>query len=318
MTATMTYSDHARLLVSLCTLACLPIDASAQPSREADNPTAAPRLADARKNAITYPPAQPPFHLSTAELAQVDRILQAWELKTTNIQKFTCDFQRFEYQPQWSGNKPHSVSEGVVHFKAPDRAEFHVMRRHDAQGNIESGEHLEHWICDGTRIFEFDSRQKLLREQRLPREWQGKAITNGPLPFLFGAEADKIKARYWVRQIKATRPGEIWLQIYPKTKQDAANYRRVDVMLSWANQDDDFLPNGMRVYRLGNNYENFVFSNRKINERSILLGKWWDRGRYRPRTPSGWKRIVDGSASSDNNSTTTNRIGQPANNKIVR
>jgi len=64
------------------------------------------------------------------------------------------------------------------------------------------------------------------------------------------------------------------------------------VMLAWANKQDDFLPNGMRVDRLGASYENYFFKDREIN-RARLLGGWWERGRYRARVPAGWQRVVD-------------------------
>ena len=313
--ATMTRSGQARLIVLLLSLMSISMDALAQQQREAAGPTEPPRVADSRRNLGPGQPPRAPFVLNAAKQARVDQILKAWEQKTSKIDKFSCDFRRFEYQPQFSGDKPHSMSEGVIHFKAPDRAEFQVKSRRDAGGATEFGEHLEHWICDGTTIYEFDSRQKLLREQRLPLELQGKAITDGPLPFLFGAKVDKIKARYWVREAKALQPGEIWLEIFPKTRQDAANYTQVDVMLAWAMQDDDFLPNGMRIHRLGNKHENFIFTNRKINERGSLLNVLGG-GRYRPRTPSGWKRITDGGPSTDKDLHGSSRIDQqPAANR---
>ena len=35
----------------------------------------------------------------------------------------------------------------------------------------------------------------------MPPELQGKAIVDGPLPFLFGADAQKLKQRYYLRII---------------------------------------------------------------------------------------------------------------------
>lgn len=261
----------------------------------------------------------PPFVLSPTEEARVNNILQNWQARTADIQRFSCQFQRFEYQPQFSTNKnkPHSISEGVIHFRSPDKAEFQVIRR-TTNGQVETGDHIEHWICDGSTIYDYDSRQKLLREQKLPPEWQGKAITNGPLPFLFGANAAKIKARYWVREVDAQRPGEIWLEIHPKTREDASNYRLLLVMLSWQHQQDDFLPNGMRVYRLGNTYENYSFTKRAINARQRLFENWVG-GRFRPSVPPGWKRVVDNNMAGGETATDTNRVARKReNNEEIR
>ena len=42
---------------------------------------------------------------------------------------------------------------------------------------------------------------------------QGKAIVDGPLPFLFGAEAKKLKERYWLKVDSQPKqdPNQIWL-----------------------------------------------------------------------------------------------------------
>ena len=62
-------------------------------------------------------------------------------------------------------------------------------------------ERAEHWICDGKSVFFHDHKTKKLIEYKLPPESQGKAIRNGPLPFLFGAEAARLKQRYYMRVI---------------------------------------------------------------------------------------------------------------------
>ena len=48
-------------------------------------------------------------------------------------------------------------------------------------------------------MFEYRHDQKQLVERPIPPQLQGQAIVDGPLPFLFGAEAAKLKARYWMR-----------------------------------------------------------------------------------------------------------------------
>ena len=74
---------------------------------------------------------------------------------------------------------------------------------------------------------------------------RGKAIADGPFPFLFGAQAAKIRARYWLRVI--TPPdtqGEYWLEAVPKTQVDAANYKKVTIILA----QKDYLPRAIQVY----------------------------------------------------------------------
>ena len=58
----------------------------------------------------------------------------------------------------------------------------------------------EYWVCDGGAIYQFDSRTKTVTETQLPPELRGKAIGEGPLPFMFGAKAATMKQRYWIQR----------------------------------------------------------------------------------------------------------------------
>ena len=110
-------------------------------------------------------------------------------------------------------------------------------------------DHEEHWICDGLAVFELNGKAKQLREERLPPEMQGKGITNGPLPFLFGAKKDQLLEKYWLKEIVPPddRPGEYWIDARPKTREDAANFQRILVILD----EKQFLPIAMQVFPPG-------------------------------------------------------------------
>ena len=87
------------------------------------------------------------------------------------------------------------------------------------------GDTGEHWVCNGTSIYEFRHGDRQLRETKLPPELRGKAISDGPLPFVFGAKADTLKKRYFMRLV--TPPGvtdQIWLESLPRFQADAANF----------------------------------------------------------------------------------------------
>ena len=66
----------------------------------------------------------------------------------------------------------------------------------------------EHWVCDGENVYEYRHDQKQLVVRPIPPAMQGQAIVDGPLPFLFGAEADKLKARYWMRAEQPQNPND--------------------------------------------------------------------------------------------------------------
>lgn len=151
--------------------------------------------------------------------------------------------------------------------------------------------HTEHWVCDGKSIFEFDATQKLLKQRVLPQEMQGNSIVNGPLPFLFGARADEIKERYWVRVVvPPPQPGRFWLEAIPKHKEDAANARRVSIIID----EEEFLPEGLVLDHPGSSRTTFKFANREVNKKELLDKlNIFHREFYEPRTPVGWKKVVD-------------------------
>ena len=110
---------------------------------------------------------------------------------------------------------------------------------------VPRSEGLDYWLCDGKAIYEFNSQKKQLIERRLPPQLQGKAITDGPLPFIFGAKVEQLKRRYWMRDVtpKDEIGKSVWLEAWPKSQQDAANFQRATVILN----DSDFMPLGLQI-----------------------------------------------------------------------
>ena len=200
-------------------------------------PGQGPRVADNRPVQFPRGPKPSFLPLTTEAQQRLDQIMQFWEQRSNQVKTYSCKFYRWEYDSNFGpSNKPRTKSQGEIYYKAPDKGEFkvnsltfHTVAR-DAQGKpipgakpvfVERpGEHGEHWICDGATIYEYDPRAKKLYERKLPPEFQGKAIVDGPLPFLFGAKADGLKQRYWLRELPPQNDGEYWLEAFPKTKKD--------------------------------------------------------------------------------------------------
>ncbi len=65
--------------------------------------------------------------------------------------------------------------------------------------NMQKVDPTEYWTCNGKSIFQVDAKKKQIIEQPIPAELQGKSITDGPLPFVFGAKADTLRKRYFMR-----------------------------------------------------------------------------------------------------------------------
>jgi hypothetical protein len=152
------------------------------------------------------PPA--PFQLTETQQELLDQILLKWEKQSDKVKTFRCSFTRWEYDKAFGNPNDafkKSQGQGEIRYKSPDCGEYSIssLSEFDPAKKVESPktEGLDHWLCDGQAIFEFNSMKKQLIERRLSPELKGKAIADGPLPFVFGAKADQLKRRYWMRDV---------------------------------------------------------------------------------------------------------------------
>lgn len=240
------------------------------------------------------------FQLDAIQQAFLDQVLSQWETQSGKIETFNCDFTQFVYDPVFGpGNdevgQPIAKSEGygAVSYQKPDKGSFHVkelltwdaaQKKRVANSNLIG----EHWVCDGQKVYEYRSKDKQLVETPIPPEMQGQNIADGPLPFLFGAKADTLKQRYWLRVDPRAPEGSIWLAAMPKRQQDAANYRLVELMLD----SSKMLPSAMRVTAPDSSQTTYTF---KLAEASInsRMAAMWGTLFKAPITPIGWTRVVE-------------------------
>jgi len=232
---------------------------------------------------------RPPFQLSPHEEAQVERVLNLWEQQSREIKTFDCRFKRWIYDVVFGPpNQAKYIELGVIKYAAPDRGLFRVeTTEKDGKEVPIDDSRAEHWICDGKSVFEFAPAKKQLIEHKLPPELQGKAIADTPLPFIFGAEAEKLKQRYFIRLI--TPPDvkdQIWLEAYPRFQRDAANFQRAQFIITI----QGMLPYALRLVQPnGKDYTVYQFYDIVVNDPLQLF-----RGNpFRPFTPLGWKKIVE-------------------------
>jgi TIGR03009 family protein len=249
---------------------------------------------------VARPPAanMAPFKLTAKEDAELAQLLASWEEHSSKIDSFKCRFKRWEYDDTYGSKKEgglNSESAGEIKYRNPDHGKFmvtEIVRQwNDGKKRFEPAgkdQVLEHWVCDGKSIFEYDTAQKQLRETPLPAELQGKAIVDGPLPFIFNAKAATLKDRYWLRDItpKEQMGKQIWLDAHPKRAADARNFSHVELILTEA----DYNPFALQIYMPGGkNRQVYQFEKIKIND---PLG-WLKMDFASPSTPFGWKRIVE-------------------------
>jgi TIGR03009 family protein len=219
----------------------------------------APQTDNPRGPAAAQNPPPPPFTLSPQEQVELDQILTAWEQKNGQIKTFKCYFDRKQYDPVFfpkrdGREEPVQTSKGEIKYEAPDKGllretEGDVWSVNPTTRKLEKKklEALEHWACDGKFLYKVDYQQKTVEEIPIPAELQGKGITQGPLPFVFGAKAADLKARYFIRPFPDAPKDDkehAWLEIRPRFMRDAQNFSEVDLIL----RVKDMFPEAIQIH----------------------------------------------------------------------
>jgi TIGR03009 family protein len=253
-------------------------------------------------------PAPPGFQLNQLQLAMLNQVLDAWQNKSAGISTFKCSFERWEYNA-WSPKvnnelAPSNKCSGEVSYSRPDKGSFQITEIRSFKANPPpagqgpnapvTGDWVkdpnaigEHWVCDGKNIYEYRHQDKQLVERPIPPQLQGQAIVDGPLPFLFGAEAAKLKARYWLRVEQQGNPDEVWLTALPRFREQAADFSKVEVILD----QKALLPKAMRVQLPDGSHHVYMFdvARASVNDPLAVLKSFFER----PRLWPGWKRVVE-------------------------
>lgn len=226
------------------------------------------------------PPApQVPFVLTPNEMAELDRVLAAWEQRNKEIRSFECKFTLWTYDSVFgdgTGRQPKTTDQGEIKYAAPDKGLYRIQ-----------GERQVQWLCDGKSMFQWIYDQKQVKEYPLPPELQGKGIANGPLPFVFGTEASRLKQRYFLRIITPRdAQGEVWIEAFPRYQADASEFKRAELIL----KTTGFLPDAIQLIDTnGRDRRVYKFDDVVINRRFIILERDWTH----VSIPFGWQKVVD-------------------------
>lgn len=246
-------------------------------------------------------PAGPPFQITEVEQQFVLQVLQMWEAKSGEIKTFNADFERLEYDAVFGpgAEQPLIKSNGTLSYSKPDKGSFKIdeilrWTKKDPQNTAADapGEYAaqknevgEHWVCDGKAVYQYNHHDKQLVVTPIPPEMRGQSIVDGPLPFLFGAEANKLMERYWIRS-KQGDAQQIWLEAYPRRQVDALNYDYVEVMLD----RKTMRPTAIQVHLPGGKQRHvYMFGEPTING---TMEAWFGNLFSAPRTPLGWTKVV--------------------------
>lgn len=296
-------------------------DAGQRPAAREQN--ANPRIAQRNQpRPIQRPPG---FPLPAERQKRVDTILKFWEVNTSKVKTFKAEYQRLEYDPVMGPTgKPNAVVRGEVKYANPDKGlmkdtEIRVFNPNAKDKKDQyvpaKSQHGEDWVCDGKSIFLKEPgaspNEGLLVEQPLPPELHGKAISQGPLPFLFGAKADTMKKRFWIREVtpKNNPNNNYFLEAIPKTRADRANYERIVVELDKheyliPTKMELLLPKKMEVTvrsfrpkpvagqptKTLRRIDIYKFGSRKVNDPADRFRDYFAKF-VAPTVPKGWKRV---------------------------
>ncbi|MEX2316946.1 MAG: hypothetical protein WD669_07330 [Pirellulales bacterium] len=280
---------------------------TAQPMQQTATQPAAPAQPSPVQPAA--PRLPPEFQLNLIQETLLDTVLNKWQQESAKINMFRCQFERWEYNAAFGPGLtlPLFKNHGELSFAKPDKGSFQITKITKWQVNpapqgsappaVVQGNWVpdpkavgEHWVCDGKNVYEYRHEQKQLVVRPIPRQLQGQAIADGPLPFLFGADAAKLKARYWLRIDEAhgqANPNEVKIEALPKYQADAVNYSKVQVILDTGR----LLPVAMQVHLPNQDRNVYLFDlqNAKVNGLWEQIKALFAPPELRP----GWKRVVE-------------------------
>ncbi|HEX4412466.1 MAG TPA: hypothetical protein VH107_02485, partial [Lacipirellulaceae bacterium] len=288
---------------------------TSQPTTDQQSPTspaqpAAPPAINAPPQAPAAPQVPAAFQLNALQQTELDAVLDTWQKSSSKINTFTCSFERWEYVmafgPVINGQSaPLNKDKGELTYSKPDKGSFQITEistyketpppanqpNAPKQGNwvVQKDAIGEHWVCDGKSIYEYRNDQKQVIERPIPPQLQGQAIVDGPLPFLFGADAAKLKQRYWMKVDNQIQDqNKIFLTALPKFQEQAANFSQVDLILDRTLS----LPQAMRVTMPNQDRHVYMFD-LKTAQQNALLNRIQQAFFQKPSIPFGYKHVLE-------------------------
>ena len=269
-----------------------PADRNVQPAQpnqpvQPQLPTLVRRGGQPGPQSSRLPPA-PPFTLTPQQQAEVAQVLGLWEQRNLRVKTFDTRFKRWTYDTVFGRpDEPKFVDLGVIKYAAPDKGMFCVdTTEKDGREVPIEGARAEDWKCDGKSVIEYNHVKKQMTVHKLAPENQGKAIAEGPLPFLFGSTADSLMRRYFIRIVTPRGvPGQVWLEAYPRFAQQAADFHHAHFIIT-----DKMEPFALELIQPnGKDKIVYQFYQTVINDPMRMF-----RGDpFRASKPFGWQSIVD-------------------------
>ncbi len=169
------------------------------------------------------------FVLTPQEQADVDRVLDAWERRGKEVRTFQCTFHPLGVRRHVSGKAQQGQPQrSEIHRPRHDqvrRARQRVLRTpKDIPWTIPKSDGRSNGFATASRSSSTIGQEGHCTEYPLPTELQGKAIVDGPLPFLFGARRRSSSSDTTSNDHSPRHAREIWLDAYPRFLADAPQF----------------------------------------------------------------------------------------------
>jgi len=197
---------------------------------------------------------------------ELDKILMAWEQRSTQVAKVKGEFKRIVYDQVFQTAK---CAVGRYAYESPDRGRMDFAPDPNVKpdsppaerGGVKfavQADESKWWICDGEQILDIDPVKKEYSRVTIPPRYRGRNISDGPLPFLFGMSAEKIKKRYSMKLGSMHDPEKIvHIVAYPLNPSEQQEYRVAEVLLDPVN----FLPKAIQLADTsGNKQTVYIFT----------------------------------------------------------
>lgn len=281
---------------------------STQPQPQGQNPNAPERPQQAIPNI-----GQPFPQLTVQEAAELDQFLTLWEKRTSTIKVFESHFQCWEYGTNLLENtdrdKPDFSTYGIIRYAAPNRGSYEILGE-IVDGKKEKDKRQSRHITSGEALFEYDFKEQTVFIQKIPEDQQHELAGGGPLAFVFGANPEVLKKRYFLRLNTLPdreKKGEIWLEAYPRLPEDTTEFQRIQLVVD----RNKVIPKAFIRYNPnGKGKTTFTFweNTMRISAKADVHANFVARY-MQPEIPKGWKRETPGASQAESpqlaNSSTT-------------
>ena len=236
---------------------------------------------------------QAPFQLTSAQQAEVDRVLKRWEDVSKTHKRIVIEFNRFEFKPALASaanpNAPLHVDQGRADFTSSGKWMWSI-RGEWVGSKVVEGQRAEKMLFDGESIYEFDYAGKVVNQHILSEDMQGEDMVRAMLPFLFGTDMNELKRRYFIRLSKAPNEGQICIDAWPRFLDEARNYKSARMIVDWAKME----PTGLRlVLPNGTDSYSYEFTEVDINPKNPLDPLNLLSDPFKVKVPSGWTTHVE-------------------------